>query len=124
MSDEIGITSSDSPWRVTMTRVGDGYVVRLHVGDTTVILPSLEAHKLGSALHAASGINTEDLSYEFIGWRDRTNQVLCSCPIDQHDELTHQRVYVSAFDNPQSLKPQGPPVRRHPAPRPDDDGKP
>lgn len=65
MSDDFSITfgePDEPPWRVTMTRVGDGYVVRLHVGGTTVILPSLEAHKLGSALHAASGIDTDDLA--------------------------------------------------------------
>jgi hypothetical protein len=48
----------DAPWRVTMRRVGADYVVHLHVGNATVMLPALEAHKLGSALHAASGIDT------------------------------------------------------------------
>lgn len=47
------------PWRVSFSPGGD---VHLHVGTTaagtvTVILPALEAHKLGSALHAASGLD-------------------------------------------------------------------
>lgn len=105
-----------------MTRVGAHYVVRLHVGDFTVVLPALEAHKLGSALHAASGLNNYDPEYEFVGWRDRTNDSLCSCAVDHHDELTHQRVYVSEFST-QNLEAQGPPARQNPQ-RPDDDGKP
>ena len=52
--------STGEPWRVTISRVGDGYVIHLHIGNVKVILPALEAHKLGSALQAASGIDAGD----------------------------------------------------------------
>lgn len=50
--------STGAPWRVTRSRTGDGYVIHLHLGDVMVILPAPEAHKLGSALQAASGVDT------------------------------------------------------------------
>lgn len=49
--------SRGEPWQVTMSRTGDGYVVHLIIADVMVILPALEAHKLGSALHAVSGLD-------------------------------------------------------------------
>lgn len=51
--------STGEPWRVTISRVGDGRVIHLHVGNVGLFLPALEAHKLGSALHAASGLDAE-----------------------------------------------------------------
>jgi hypothetical protein len=42
---------------VTISRTGGGHVIHLHIGNVMVILPALEAHKLGSALHAASGLD-------------------------------------------------------------------
>ncbi len=48
----------DAAWRVTISRVGDDRVVRLFIGKAIAVLPALEAHKLGSALQAASGIDT------------------------------------------------------------------
>jgi hypothetical protein len=54
------MTVSDEPWMVTMSRAEDGRVVHLHLsGRPAVLLPVLEAHKLGSALHAASGLDTD-----------------------------------------------------------------
>jgi hypothetical protein len=51
---------SAAPWRVSIVRVGEDRVIRLHVGNFTTVLPTLEAHKLGSTLHAASGIDTAE----------------------------------------------------------------
>jgi hypothetical protein len=48
----------DEPWRVTFAPPDDERIVWLHTGDFTATLPALEAHKLGSALHAASGLDT------------------------------------------------------------------
>lgn len=48
--------STGDPWSVTISRIGDGHVIHLRIGNVKVILPALEAHKLGSALHAASGL--------------------------------------------------------------------
>lgn len=48
------------PWSVTFREVGDGRVVRLRVGDFTIVLPDHKAHKLGSDLKIASGL--EDYS--------------------------------------------------------------
>jgi hypothetical protein len=49
--------STGDPWSVTISRVSDGRVIHLRIGNVKVILPVLEAHKLGSALHAASGLD-------------------------------------------------------------------
>lgn len=57
MSDWRVTGSRGDPWRVTISHVGDGRVIHLHIGDVMVVLPVLEAHKLGSALHAASGLD-------------------------------------------------------------------
>lgn len=57
MVDITGFTGE--PWQVTMSRTGDGYVVHLIIAGVMVILPALEAHKLGSALHAASRLDDE-----------------------------------------------------------------
>lgn len=54
------VTEGD-PWSVTFRPMEDTRVVRLHVGNFTIVLPALEAHKLGSALHAASGLETTEL---------------------------------------------------------------
>jgi hypothetical protein len=48
-------------WRVTIGGVPGGRAIRLHIGDFTVLLPPLEAHELGSALHAASGLDAEPM---------------------------------------------------------------
>jgi hypothetical protein len=53
---------SAAPWRVSIVRVGEDRVIRLHVGNFTTVLPTLEAHKLGSALHAASGLESSDIT--------------------------------------------------------------
>lgn len=60
MTDGFSLTPGE-PWRVTISRVGDGHVIHLHLGQVMVVLPALEAHKLGSALHAASGIDTDEV---------------------------------------------------------------
>jgi hypothetical protein len=52
-----GPARSDA-WSVGYSPAGDERVIRLRVENRTVALPALEAHKLGSALHAASGIDT------------------------------------------------------------------
>lgn len=57
MADDFNATPD--AWRVSFSRDEFGRVVRLHVGGTTIILPALDAHKLGSALQAASGLNQE-----------------------------------------------------------------
>lgn len=46
----------DVPWRVSCSP-SEPRVVRLDTGTATVILPALEAHKMGSALHAASDLD-------------------------------------------------------------------
>jgi hypothetical protein len=56
MSDAV---STSNPWRVTILRVGEDHVIHLHAGDAQVTLPALEAHKLGSALHAASSLELD-----------------------------------------------------------------
>jgi hypothetical protein len=58
MKDGWNVAEGD-PWSVTFRPMEDTRVVRLHVGDFTIVLPALEAHKLGSALHAASGLDAE-----------------------------------------------------------------
>lgn len=59
MGDEWSEIEND-PWRVTFRPGADERIVLLSIGDTfAVSLPALSAHKLGSALHAASGIETE-----------------------------------------------------------------
>ena len=47
----------DDSWRVTFYPRADDRLVRLHAGDFMIVLPALEAHKLGSALQTASGID-------------------------------------------------------------------
>lgn len=60
MTDASFTVAEGDPWSVTFRPIEDTRVVRLHVGNFTVVLPALEAHKLGSALHAASGLDTGD----------------------------------------------------------------
>jgi hypothetical protein len=52
--------TGDGPWSVTFREVGDGRVVRLRVGDFIIVIPDRQAHKLGSELKIASGL--EDFS--------------------------------------------------------------
>lgn len=49
---------ADDVWHVSSHPVEDGRVVHLDVGGFRLILPALEAHKLGTALRIASGIDT------------------------------------------------------------------
>lgn len=58
MGDTWYVTEGDR-WTVTFRPSGGGRAVRLNVGNFTIVLPALEAHKLGSALREASGIDTE-----------------------------------------------------------------
>lgn len=53
--DNTEVTDGD-PWSVAFRRQQD--TVRLRVGTFTITLSALSAHKLGSALHAASGIDS------------------------------------------------------------------
>lgn len=57
MTDASFTVAEGDPWSVTFRPMEDTRVVRLHAGNFTIVLPALEAHKLGSALHAASGID-------------------------------------------------------------------
>lgn len=84
------VTKGD-PLSVTFRSTGDDRVVRLHVGNFTLVLPALEAHKLGSALHAASGIDTADIGGTAT-CPDCGNPVrFCDCPdrqVDKRDSVT------------------------------------
>lgn len=60
MTDGWDVAEGD-PWSVSCGPNEFTRVVRLRVGDFTVVLPALEAHKLGSALHAASGLEATEL---------------------------------------------------------------
>ena len=58
MTDHFNVIPGEA-WRVNFSPVEDDRIVHLCVGGTTIVLPALEAHKLGSALHAASGLDEE-----------------------------------------------------------------
>lgn len=60
MTDGWDVAEGD-PWSVSFGPNEFTRVVRLRVGDFTIALSALSAHKLGSALHAASGIDTTDM---------------------------------------------------------------
>jgi hypothetical protein len=56
-SPTIGDVETEPPWRVTYYSAEGERVTYLRIGTTALALPALEAHKLGSALHAASGLD-------------------------------------------------------------------
>jgi hypothetical protein len=58
---KLGDVDAAAPWRVSFSPRDEDRVVRVHLGNAIAFLPALEAHKLGSALHAASGIDTSEL---------------------------------------------------------------
>jgi hypothetical protein len=58
MTDHFNVIPGDT-WHVNFSPVDDDRIVHLCVGGTTIVLPALEAHKLGSALRAASGLDEE-----------------------------------------------------------------
>jgi hypothetical protein len=58
MTDHFNVIPGEA-WHVNFSPVEDDRIVHLCVGGTTIVLPALEAHKLGSALRAASGLDGE-----------------------------------------------------------------
>jgi hypothetical protein len=61
MTDGWDVAEGD-PWSVSCGPNEFTRVVRLRVGDFTIALTALSAHKLGSALHAASGLESSDIT--------------------------------------------------------------
>jgi hypothetical protein len=89
MTDDWNVAEGD-PWSVSCRPKEFTHVVRLRVGDfSTIALSALSAHKLGSALHAASGLDVGGHDRQRVGQQYLSN----ACIHDQHDRCDEECIY-------------------------------
>lgn len=82
MSDEWSETEGD-PWRVSFRPSAGDRLVLLSIGeDFAIALPPLSAHKLGSALHAASGLDAGPPLFDADALRFAATEPCASCIYD------------------------------------------